>query len=86
MALVANILGHSGGSGSHLTRSGSLVLRKSYTSDDELDELDSPLTSIIGSSQDSHSSEKLGWILNGNGRGNDVRFQLLREVWMNSEL
>lgn len=38
------------GSNSQLRRSGSLVVRKSYTSDDELDELNSPLASIFISS------------------------------------
>ncbi|KAK9271713.1 hypothetical protein L1049_002076 [Liquidambar formosana] len=42
---LAGIIGEIGSP--QLRRSGSSVLRKSYTSDDELDELDSPLTSII---------------------------------------
>ncbi|KAL2532319.1 C2 NT-type domain-containing protein [Abeliophyllum distichum] len=80
-ASVAGILGESG-SHSHLTRSGSSLLRKSYTSDDELDELDSPMASII---IDSSSSPRPSWISKENGSRNAVRYQLLREVWMGSE-
>ncbi|KAL2552524.1 nucleolar protein gar2 [Forsythia ovata] len=80
-ASVTGILGESG-SHSHLTRSGSSLLRKSYTSDDELDELDSPMTSII---IDSSSSPRPSWISRENGSRNAVRYQLLREVWMSSE-
>ncbi|PSS30332.1 Myosin-H heavy chain like [Actinidia chinensis var. chinensis] len=47
-ASVAGIIGDVG-SQPQLRRSGSSVLKKSYTSDDELDELDSPLTAIIDS-------------------------------------
>ncbi|KAH6835111.1 EEIG1/EHBP1 protein amino-terminal domain protein [Perilla frutescens var. hirtella] len=66
-----------------LTRSRSSVLRKSQTSDDELDELDSPLKSIISDSlQASPSSAKPGWTLKENGSRNPLRYQLLRDVWM----
>lgn len=71
-----------GGSQS-LTRSSS-VLKKSYTSDDELDELDSPLTSILAdSSRISSSSDGFQSVPKG-GRS-IVRYQLLREVWKDSE-
>lgn len=67
-----------------LRRSSSSVLKKSYTSDDELDELDSPLTSILAdSSRVSSSSDGLQWFPKG-GRS-IVRYQLLREVWKDSE-
>ncbi|KAJ6431331.1 hypothetical protein OIU84_018755 [Salix udensis] len=45
VASLTNIIGEVGGQ--TLQRSRSAMLRKSYTSDDELDELDSPMTSII---------------------------------------
>lgn len=51
------------------------MLRKSYTSDDELDELDSPITSII--TPNSMLKEKYGRQV--------IRFQLLREVWKDGE-
>ncbi|PON52453.1 EEIG1/EHBP1 N-terminal domain containing protein [Parasponia andersonii] len=57
-----------------LLRSGSSVLKKSYTSDDELDELDSPITSII---KDNFQQKRKGLQV--------VRYQLLREVWKDSE-
>ncbi|XP_057949540.1 uncharacterized protein LOC131144722 [Malania oleifera] len=60
-----------------MLRRGSSVLRKSYTSDDELDELDSPLTSIVDNSKG--SSTKLNWMLKESR--NVVRYQLLREAW-----
>ncbi|KAI3474512.1 hypothetical protein Pfo_029422 [Paulownia fortunei] len=84
-ASVASILGEIG-SHSKLTRSASSVLKKSQTSDDELDELDSPLKSIIlDSFQSSPSSVKPGWISKENESRNTVRYQLLQEVWMNSK-
>uniref|UniRef100_A0A5B7BPX8 C2 NT-type domain-containing protein n=1 Tax=Davidia involucrata TaxID=16924 RepID=A0A5B7BPX8_DAVIN len=83
-ASVAGIIGEIG-SQSHLRRNGSLVLRKSYTSDDEIDELDSPLTSIIDGFRASPTPAKPYWISKENGSRNAVRYQLLREVWMNSE-
>lgn len=56
-------------------RSGLSSLKKSYTSDVELDELDSPLTSILADCfKDSPNLMKPG-------RTNVVRYQLLREVW-----
>ncbi|XP_024993313.1 uncharacterized protein LOC112527118 isoform X1 [Cynara cardunculus var. scolymus] len=61
-----------------LRRSSSSVLKKSYTSDDELDELDSPLTSII---RDTSKGEQ--WFPKG-GRS-IMRYQLLREVWKDGE-
>ncbi|XP_043690627.1 uncharacterized protein LOC122641458 isoform X2 [Telopea speciosissima] len=68
-----------------LERNVSMVQRKGYTSDEELDELDSPQTSIIDKMPPSPT------IGNGNGNGNhkqdtsysggQVRYELLREVW-----
>ncbi|CAL5371662.1 unnamed protein product [Camellia sinensis] len=81
---VAAIIGDIG-SQSRLTRSRSSVLKKSYTSDDELDELDSPLTAIVETFQASPTPTKPSWISKEKGSQNAVRYQLLREVWMNSE-
>ncbi|KAI3812425.1 hypothetical protein L1987_17133 [Smallanthus sonchifolius] len=69
-----------GGSQS-LTRSSS-VLKKSYTSDDELDELDSPLTSILSDSFRVSSSSNGFQSVGGRSI---VRYQLLREVWKGNE-
>ncbi|KAI3503548.1 hypothetical protein L1887_31992 [Cichorium endivia] len=63
----------------------SSILRKSNTSDDELDELDSPLNYIIDSSWRLSASIKPVWSLKDVGSCNTVRYQLLRDVWMNSE-
>ncbi|KAG6410174.1 hypothetical protein SASPL_128226 [Salvia splendens] len=69
-----------------LTRSRSSLLRKSQTSDDELDELDSPLKSIIPDAfEASPSSAKHSWTLKENGSRNPLRYQLLRDVWMDCE-
>ncbi|CAL5415252.1 unnamed protein product [Camellia sinensis] len=81
---VAAIIGDIG-SQSRLTRSRSSVLKKSYTSDDELDELDSPLTAIVETFQASPTPTKPSWISKEKGSRNAVRYQLLREVWMNSD-
>ncbi|XP_059644183.1 uncharacterized protein LOC132285959 [Cornus florida] len=83
-ASVSGIIGENGKK-SQLRRSGSLVLKKSYTSDDELDELDSPLSSIIDSFRGSPTPTKPSWKSNENGIRNTVRYELLREVWMKSE-
>ncbi|PIA51237.1 hypothetical protein AQUCO_01100224v1 [Aquilegia coerulea] len=79
-ALFASIIGEVGKE-SHLRRSGS-VLRKSYTSDDELDELDSPLTSITESLK---SSSMPSWKSKENGGPNVVRYELLQEVWRDED-
>ncbi|XP_074567531.1 uncharacterized protein LOC141824187 [Curcuma longa] len=59
-----------------LTRIGSSVIRKCHKSDDELDELDSPLSSIIN---DKSTSPKSG--NKENDKLSSIRYQLLREVW-----
>ncbi|MFS8017503.1 putative NT-type C2 domain-containing protein [Helianthus anomalus] len=83
-SLIGCILGDDG-SPARLSRSGSSILRKSNTSDDELDELESPLTSIVDSSQAVAASVKPVWSLkNVDGCSND-RYRLLRDVWMNSD-
>ncbi|KAF8395871.1 hypothetical protein HHK36_019826 [Tetracentron sinense] len=69
---------------SELERNVSMVQRKGYTSDEELDELDSPLTSIIDKMVSSpiigngnrKYKEKIGGYIGGN-----VRYELLHEVW-----
>ena len=69
---------------SALARNVSVVQRKGYTSDEELEELDSPLTSIIDKMP---SSPMIA--VNGNGKheehpsntGTNARYELLREVW-----
>ncbi|KAG4397640.1 hypothetical protein AAZX31_10G171600 [Glycine max] len=60
-------------------RSGSFVLKKLYTSDDELDELDSPL-SALGMDDSSLLSKELV-----KGGRKVVRYELLREAWKTSE-
>ncbi|GAB4847955.1 hypothetical protein Ancab_027017 [Ancistrocladus abbreviatus] len=82
-SLITSFIGGTG-SQSQLRRSGSSLLRKSITSDDELDELDSPLTSIvINSPRDSPIQTGPNWQAEENGSENAARYQLLREVWMN---
>ncbi|KAJ9562584.1 hypothetical protein OSB04_007744 [Centaurea solstitialis] len=67
-----------GDDGSQLTRSGS-ILRKSNTSDDELDDLSSPLTAIIDTSK--RNPTKPSSRLKDGG----IRYQLLKEIWMNNK-
>ncbi|KOM35564.1 hypothetical protein LR48_Vigan02g171400 [Vigna angularis] len=57
-------------------RRGSFALKKLYTSDDELDELDSPL-SALGMDEPSTALIK--------GGRKVVRYELLREAWKSSE-
>lgn len=68
-----------GDGGSQLTRSGS-ILRKSNTSDDELDDLSSPLTAIIDTSYRRNPTKPSLRLKDGG-----IRYQLLKEVWMNNE-
>lgn len=82
---IASIVGEMGNK-SQLRRNKSSVVRKSHTSDDELDELMSPLSSIFFSASSSpkvstNSSLKLKEIRNQS----PVRYELLRDVWMKSD-
>ncbi|KAK6232247.1 hypothetical protein SCA6_002320 [Theobroma cacao] len=81
---VAEKVAKAGGK-SQLSRNASVVQRKGYTSDEELEELDSPLASII-------DKLPLSPTMVGNGRVNgkhehegygaaNARYELLREVW-----
>ncbi|XP_027349888.1 uncharacterized protein LOC113861331 [Abrus precatorius] len=72
------------GSESQLRRSRSSVVRKSYTSDDELDELSYPLSSIFISGS-SPVLAKPNWKWKDNRDESAFRYELLRDVWMNSE-
>ncbi|KAF9595363.1 hypothetical protein IFM89_000281 [Coptis chinensis] len=68
---------------SDLERNKSLVQRKSNSSDDELDAVDSPFSSIIhNKSHVSRFSRKAREIRRG---VNIVRYELLREVWMEED-
>ncbi|KAJ8546424.1 hypothetical protein K7X08_019007 [Anisodus acutangulus] len=82
IASVSGMLGD-GYSYSKLTRNGSSVLKKAYTSDEELELLDSPLNFIINDGIEvSQSLAKSSSMPKSSGR---QRYQLLREVWLNSE-
>ncbi|KAJ6721624.1 NUCLEAR PORE COMPLEX PROTEIN NUP205 [Salix viminalis] len=83
VASLTSIIGEVGGQ--TLQRSRSAMLRKSYTSDDELDELDSPMTSIIENSKASPASTAWNWMQKGKAGRKVVRYQLLREVWKDGE-
>ncbi|CAH8265677.1 unnamed protein product [Arabidopsis lyrata] len=54
-----------------LSRNVSMIQRKGYTSDEELEELDSPLTSIVDKASDFTGSET-----------SNARYKLLRQVWV----
>lgn len=83
-ASLSGIVGEVGNQA--LQRSGSAVLRKSYTSDDELDELDSSITSIIAdNSHPSPLSAAPNWMPKGQGGRKVIRYKLLREVWKDGE-
>uniref|UniRef100_A0A6N2MNJ5 C2 NT-type domain-containing protein n=1 Tax=Salix viminalis TaxID=40686 RepID=A0A6N2MNJ5_SALVM len=82
-ASLTKITGEVGGQ--TLQRSRSAMLRKSYNSDDELDELDSPMPSIIENSKVSPTSTAWNRIQNGKAARKVVRYQLLREAWKDGE-
>lgn len=77
---VSTIIGDLG-SHSQLRRSRSSVLRKCQTSDDELDELDSPLTSILIDSIRVSPTSTADWRAKESNGLKAFRYQLLREVW-----
>ncbi|BAT84825.1 hypothetical protein VIGAN_04228700 [Vigna angularis var. angularis] len=72
------------GSESQLRRSKSSIVRKSYTSDDELDELNYPLSLILNSGS-APASTKSNCKWKESRDESAIRFELLRDVWMNSE-
>ncbi|KAL1135463.1 hypothetical protein V6Z11_A12G175100 [Gossypium hirsutum] len=83
---AASLIGIVGEVGSQALRRSRSVLRKSYTSDDELDELDSPITSIIIENRsDSTHSKSLNWMRMGKGERKVIRYQLIREIWKEGE-
>ncbi|PPS17987.1 hypothetical protein GOBAR_AA02585 [Gossypium barbadense] len=83
---AASLTGIVGEVGSQALRRSRSVLRKSYTSDDELDELDSPITSIIIENRsDSTHSKSLNWMRMGKGERKVIRYQLIREIWKEGE-
>lgn len=57
----------------------SIIQRKGYTSDDELEELDCPLSTIID--QFSSSSNAVVANVNANHACINARYELLRDVW-----
>lgn len=81
---IANMTGEIGNE-CKLRRSGSSVLRKSYASDDELDELNSPLSLICndGFLPKPHST-KSNWKSKQFQHLSAVRYKLLMDVWTNS--
>ncbi|XP_073314974.1 uncharacterized protein [Primulina huaijiensis] len=84
---AAALLTYVGEVGSQVLQSSRLsTLKKSFASDDELDELDSPLTSIIPDSFLASSAlAKLSLMPKEKGGRNVVRYQLLREIWKDVE-
>lgn len=77
------VLSEVGGQQSQLMRNSSVIQRKGYTSDEELEQLDSPLSYIID--KQPYLSLNLG--RNGNDQENmhvavNARYELLREVWL----
>ncbi|KAK2413621.1 EEIG1/EHBP1 protein amino-terminal domain protein [Trifolium repens] len=84
---IAKIIGEIGSESQHsqLRRSRSSVIRKSHTSDDELDELNSPLSSILFSNSSRPVSTKPNLKWKESRNESSTRYALLRNVWMNSE-
>ncbi|CAK8541127.1 unnamed protein product [Lathyrus sativus] len=84
---IANIVGEIGHESqiNQLRRSRSSVVRKSHTSDDELDELNSPLSSILFCNSSPPVSTKPNSKWKEIHNESSVRYELLRNVWMNSK-
>lgn len=81
---VQQKVGDNIGERSKFERNVSVVQRKGYTSDEELDELDSPFTSIIDKMPAPTTADNGTGKHNGNIKfgGASVRYELLREVWI----
>ncbi|KAJ8753396.1 hypothetical protein K2173_019795 [Erythroxylum novogranatense] len=77
---VAEKIAEAGGR-SQLSRNASVVQRKGYTSDEELEELDCPLTSIIEKLPSSPSVITDGQKEHSSYAVTNARYELLREVW-----
>ncbi|KAF8690157.1 hypothetical protein HU200_041398 [Digitaria exilis] len=70
------------GGGTKLDRKASMVQRRGYTSDDDLDDLDSPLASLIDRSAPPSPSNGIAHFSAQRGAPmENVRYTLLREVW-----
>ncbi|KAF7819447.1 uncharacterized protein G2W53_024902 [Senna tora] len=82
---IASIIGEVG-SVSKLRRSRSSIVRKAYASDDELDQLNSPLSLISDNGfMPSAQSTKPTWKSKEIHNLSAVRYKLLTDVWKNSE-
>ncbi|XP_058071711.1 uncharacterized protein LOC131220849 isoform X2 [Magnolia sinica] len=73
---VADAGGHT-----QLGRNASIIQRRGYTSDDDLDELECPLTCIIDKMPPSPSTVNGRQMETTASSGTNVRYELLREVW-----
>jgi hypothetical protein len=70
------------GGGAKLDRKASMVQRRGYTSDDDLDDLDSPLASLIDRSTPPSPSNGFAHFSARRGVSmENTRYTLLREVW-----
>ncbi|CAO2202454.1 unnamed protein product [Urochloa humidicola] len=70
------------GGGAKLDRKASMVQRRGYTSDDDLDDLDSPLASLIDRSAPPSPSNGIAHFSAQRGASmENTRYTLLREVW-----
>ncbi|RLN04960.1 uncharacterized protein C2845_PM13G21950 [Panicum miliaceum] len=70
------------GGSTKLDRKASMVQRRGYTSDDDLDDLDSPLASLIDRSAPPSPSNGIAHFSAQRGASmENVRYTLLREVW-----
>ncbi|CAD6246054.1 unnamed protein product [Miscanthus lutarioriparius] len=71
------------GGGAKLDRKASMVQRRGYTSDDDLDDLDSPLASLIDRSAPPSPSNGFAHFSSQRGVSmENTRYTLLREVWL----
>lgn len=71
-----------GGAASRFSRSASVVQRKGYTSDEELDELESCLAGVVDKLPSSPTTVVCDNAKEvGNSDGGSTRYDLLREVW-----
>uniref|UniRef100_A0ACD5ZUV3 Uncharacterized protein n=1 Tax=Avena sativa TaxID=4498 RepID=A0ACD5ZUV3_AVESA len=79
---VAEKVSVTGGSSTKLDRKASMVQRRGYTSDDDLDDLDCPLASLFDKSAPPSPSNGVAHFSAQRGASmENARYSLLREVW-----
>lgn len=81
-SMVKHWIGDAASTNNRYGRSNSSVLRKGHTSDDEIDELESPISWLsVNTMANGNNNFRRGAMNSPKDVGTNCRFMLLREVW-----